>query len=524
MQFASDPSTLTKIDRMKQRVRWQHPEFLKQGIDQTRVVLESESTEHDPEAFSFLVLGDSGAGDHRGDNPQRRLAEWIMANSDGCRFVLHTGDLVYLVGSQDQYFDNFIRPYREWLVGGETPEQIAYDQMLFKLPFLPVLGNHDYYDVPLLYGVFSKLLSPIKDLIRRQIDIDYGWRGSYQGDVYARAFLDYLKGYSLAQLKTHITQHYTAKTDTGRCLRYEPKRFTRLPNRYYTFRQGGVDFFALDSNTFNSPIPLSRTPEGKARRQHLLDQQQQLHRQKQTQLAQLFLQASQDKADEIYVKVEQIDEQLRDLDMQLTQQHDTVDFAQLDWLKQRLIHSWNTAGVRGRVLYFHHPPYVTEASKWHQGQTLAVRHHLRRVLDEVYQEIGDKRCDRPVVDLILNGHAHCFEYLQTLDTGHADSHLHCVVCGGSGFSLRRQRTEGNTLTEVIAGQNRDVARSHQFVGRNGQGSDKRRPYSALKIEVLPGTPPHFKVYPYVVEKYHHQWEAQALAPIDIAIDTLLRNP
>ncbi|MEO0828371.1 MAG: metallophosphoesterase, partial [Cyanobacteria bacterium J06642_9] len=89
MQFASDPATTVKIDRMKQRVRWQHPEFLKRGIDQTRLVLETESTEDSPtDEFSFLVLGDSGTGDHRGDNPQRRVAEWIMANSDRCRFVL----------------------------------------------------------------------------------------------------------------------------------------------------------------------------------------------------------------------------------------------------------------------------------------------------------------------------------------------------------------------------------------------------------------------------------------------------
>ncbi|MEO0489221.1 MAG: metallophosphoesterase, partial [Cyanobacteria bacterium J06659_2] len=474
------------------------------------------STEDSPtDEFSFLVLGDSGTGDHRGDNPQRRVAEWIMANSDRCRFVLHTGDLVYLVGSQDQYFNNFIKPYREWLVGGLVPEQIAYDQMLFKLPFLPVLGNHDYYDIPLIYGILSKLLSPLKDLIRQQIDIDYGWRGSYQGDVYARAFLDYLKGYSPTQLEDHLKQHYTAKTDTGRCLRYQSGQFTRLPNRYYTFRQGGVDFFALDSNTFNSPIPLSQTPEGRTQRQQLMAQRQQLLTQKQAQLEQLSLQASDDRVDEIYVKVEQIDEQLRDLDMQLSQQSGTVDFEQLDWLTQRLIHSWKSEGVRGRVIYFHHPPYVTEASKWHQGQTLAVRHHLRRVFDQVQQSIGDKQGDRPVVDLILNGHAHCFEYLQTLDTGYADAHTHCVICGGSGFSLRRQRFEGDILTETIAGKDCKVARSHQFVGRNGHGSRKRRPYSALRIDVLPGMPLCFKVRPYVVEKHGSQWETQTLPPIEI---------
>jgi len=37
-------------------------------------------------------------------------------------------------------------------VGGEKPERIAYKQMNFTLPILPVPGNHDYYDLPFLYG------------------------------------------------------------------------------------------------------------------------------------------------------------------------------------------------------------------------------------------------------------------------------------------------------------------------------------------------------------------------------------
>ncbi|MEO0457851.1 MAG: metallophosphoesterase [Cyanobacteria bacterium P01_A01_bin.114] len=517
MQFASDPSTTVKIDRMKQRVRWQHPEFLEREIDQTRLVLDVESAEgDDAEAFSFLVIGDSGTGTHRGDNPQRRVAEWLMANGDGCRFVLHTGDLVYLVGSQDQYPSNFIEPYREWLVGGETPSQIAYNNMVFKLPFLPVPGNHDYYDIPLGYGALSKLLSPLKYLLRHQIDLDYGWRGSYQGDVYARAFLDYTKGYAPGQLETHLAQHYTAQTDTGYCLRYQPQKFTRLPNRYYTFRQGGIDFFALDSNTFNSPVPLSKNPAGKAQRRQLIDYQQKLLSQKQQQLDKLPVGVTDENIDDIYVKIEEIDEQLRDVNMRLSQQSEMLDYEQLDWLKLRLTQSWQTEGVRGRVIYFHHPPYVTEASKWHQGQTLAVRQCLRQVLDDVQRSVGERAGGRPIVDLIINGHAHCFEYIQTLDTGHADAHTHCLVCGGSGFSLRRQRTEGSTLTETIDGREREVARSHQFIGRNGHGSQKRRPYSGLKIEVQPGSPPRFTVRPYVVEKYQHRWQTHEMPPIEIA--------
>lgn len=110
----------------------------------------------DSPEFSFLVIGDTGSGPHRGHDPQRQLAELMLAHKDQSRFVLHTGDVIYLVGSSEYYLDNFIRPYREFLVGGEYPQKITYDQMVFTLPFLPVPGNHDYYDLPLLYGLLGE--------------------------------------------------------------------------------------------------------------------------------------------------------------------------------------------------------------------------------------------------------------------------------------------------------------------------------------------------------------------------------
>ncbi|PMB27085.1 hypothetical protein CEN45_02175, partial [Fischerella thermalis CCMEE 5198] len=144
---------------------------------------------------------------------------------------------------------------------------------------------------------------------------------------------------------------------------------------------------------------------------------------------------------------------------------------------------------------------VLEATKWNQGQTLAVRDRLRDVLDAVAAEVGSLAEGRPLVDLVLNGHAHCLEYLQTMDTGHADSNINWIVCGGSGYSLRRQRAEGTDLLE----DQKLVARSHLFVGRTGQGSQKRRPYSCLRIDVKDGCPPKFIIRPLVVERYQRQW-------------------
>ncbi|MGL5875694.1 MAG: metallophosphoesterase [Xenococcaceae cyanobacterium] len=514
MQFVTDPPIPVKIRKMKQRVRWGDPLIANRNIDRTRFSLDdgiSDRTE-----FSFLVIGDTGVGSEQKFNPQRQVAEQMLPHLDTCRFVLHTGDVVYLAGSSEYYLDNFIKPYKEFLVGGDRPEQIAFDRMMFKFPIFPVLGNHDYYDLPFLQGFFSGLTLPLRRIIKLKLDFDLGWHGSFQGSAYAHAFLDCLNRFTdNNNLNEHLDRHYTAQTDTGTCLRYQPEKFTRLPNRYYTFRYGGIDFFALDSNTFNAPQPIPNTSEGDIQRRNLQQTRAKLEQEKLELLrtaAKLNEDDSEDSEElhEIKTKIEQIDEITIDLTKQL-ETHDAppIDTEQLDWLQQRLIHSWHTDTVRGRVLFFHHPPYVTEATKWHQAQTLAVRQHLRRVLDNVAKEIGSLRGERPIVDLILNGHAHCLEYIKTLDTGHADSNLNCIVCGGSGYSLRRQRQEGVQLEEFIDDGNdlseRIVARSELFVGRKGFGSKKRRPYSFLRIDVEFGNPVRFVVRPIIVERFHKQW-------------------
>ncbi len=520
MEFVSDPPIAVKINKMKERVRWQQPLIVERGIDQTRMVFD-ESLGDSPE-FSFLVVGDSGSGSHGSNNPQRRIAELMVAERSNCRFVLHTGDVVYLVGSSEYYQKNFIHPYQEFLVGGDRPDKIAYDNMTFNMPFLPVPGNHDYYDLPIIYGLVSGTTMPLRRLLRSSLNLDVGWHGSVQGRAYARAFIDYLKAFDTKELGYHLDRHYTAKTETGRCLRYQPGHFTRLPNRYYTFRSGGIDFFALDSNTFNAPQPLPVTKEGDDYRHHLSKRIDELEQEK-LQIIESSAQLNPSSPDEaeqledLHAKFTQIEEVKIDIQKQLASNENTVtDFEQLDWLKQRLIESWNNSLVRGRVIYFHHPPYVTEATKWHQAQTLAVRYRLRSVLDAVYNQVSKQTQGRPLVDLILNGHAHCLEYLRTDDTCHADSHLNWIVCGGSGFSLRRQRSEGADLTESFGdSQNRLVARSLLFVGRNGHNIYKRRPYSFLRIDVRDGYPPKFTITPIIAERYRKQWSNIRVEPFVI---------
>ncbi|MES1026269.1 metallophosphoesterase [Gloeocapsa sp. BRSZ] len=510
MEFVSDPPISVKIEKMKQRVRWQDPVIFERQIDQTRFVLASE--EDSPE-FSFLVIGDSGSGKHRKHNPQRQIAKKMLEHRDRARFMLHTGDVVYLVGSSEYYPKNFIEPYKEFIVGGEKPKKIAYDEMVFKTPILPVLGNHDYYDLPLIYGLMGGVTLPLRRILKLRLDLDIGWHGSNQGKAYAKAFIDYLKAFDTdAELQRHLDKHYTATTSTGRCLIYKPGEFTRLPYRYYTFRSGGIDFFALDSNTFNAPSPLPTTGEGAAYRRTLEGRIYELEQEK----LQIMEEASKlnanspeeaERLDDLEAKLEQVEEVKLDIDKQLAADETTVtDFEQLTWLRQRLIESWNTPEVRGRVVYLHHPPYVTESTKWYQAQTLAVRRNLRWVLDEVAKELGGlPQQQHPLVDLVLTGHAHCLEHLSTGDTGHADSYINWIICGGSGYSLRRQRKEGAQLHETVGDTEREVARSHLYLGRSGHGSHKQRPYSFLRIDVKAGNPAKFVVKPFVAERYQREW-------------------
>jgi hypothetical protein len=521
MKFISDPPIPVKIQKMKERVCWLHPSIVSRKIDQTSMVIDDGNSDN-PE-FSFLVIGDSGSKTRH--NPQRRVAELMLPHRQECSFVLHTGDVIYIVGSREYYPENFIEPYREFLVGGENPKSIFYDRITFLTPILPVIGNHDYYDVPLMYRLLAGSTLPLRRLFRYK-NIEIGWYGSEQGDAFARAFLDYLKRFqSQQELEFHLDEHYSAKTETGRCLRYEPGRFTRLPNRYYTFRYGGIDFFALDSNTFNEPSPLPATKEGEASRRQLEKRRQEIE-QEEMRILNACDRLNPDRPedaeqlDALKAKLYQIDEIKIDIEKQLASHREpAVDFEQLQWFKQRLIESWHTDQVRGRVVYFHHPPYVTEASKWDQAQTLAVRHRLRACLDEVAQTLGGATQGRPLVDLILNGHAHCLEYLRTTDTGHGDSHLHCIICGGSGRRPRRQREQGPELMEAFPDSTgtslRKVADSLLFIGRNGYDAWKRLPYSFARIDVKDGRPPKFVIRPFVAERFQGEWYNRELQPWEI---------
>ncbi len=358
-------------------------------------------------------------------------------------------------------------------------------------------------------------------LLRGRIDLDVGWHGSDCGDAYARAFLDYLVDIkSQTNLERHLDTHYTTKHTGDRCLHYQPGKFTRLPNRYYTFRYGGIDFFAIDSNTFNQPSYIPDTEAGKTKRVQLLARQSELEEREnkiQSAMDRLARHNPEDaeQLDDYYAKLEHIEESQRDIEKQLNKHQEITDWEQLEWLKASLIASWQDKTVRGRIIFLHHPPYVTETTKWNQGQTLAIRDRLRQVFDDAVKNIGALPEGRSVVDIVISGHAHCMEYLYTKDTGYADSHINWIVCGGSGHSLRRQRREGKVLFQDADLDSQPIGQSNLYLGRNGSGKDKKRPYSFLRIDVQAGNKPQFTVKPYVAEWHQRQWNEYALDPFTI---------
>ncbi|MCC2668931.1 MAG: metallophosphoesterase [Armatimonadetes bacterium] len=195
----------------------------------------------DPERFEFLALGDTGdsAGSRSQVSPQDAVGA-LMAEDAALpgkagagRFVLHMGDVVYMTGERRLYDRNFRRPYADFL----TPESTV-DSFTFRLPFLPVPGNHDYYDFSGWGAWLSRLPfvgRGIAAVARELFSMQVPEGGSDQGAAYMHAFVD--------------------GKDSNGSAEYVLGERTRVPNRYYRFRVGKVDFFALDSNTLESPPP-----------------------------------------------------------------------------------------------------------------------------------------------------------------------------------------------------------------------------------------------------------------------------
>ncbi|MEU3513384.1 metallophosphoesterase [Streptomyces longwoodensis] len=79
----------------------------------------------DPDRFSFMVLGDTGEG----DEPQYAVVPGFLTVSQDTAFAVIASDVIYPVGSADDYDTKFFRPYRD-----------------YPAPIYAVPGNHDWYE------------------------------------------------------------------------------------------------------------------------------------------------------------------------------------------------------------------------------------------------------------------------------------------------------------------------------------------------------------------------------------------
>ncbi|MCC0177679.1 metallophosphoesterase [Waterburya agarophytonicola K14] len=508
MKFAFDPPISDKIARMQQRVRWQDEAFRIRKIDQTQLNIDDRQGNNSE--FSFLVVGDTGCNGNKQYSPQQQVAQLMLQHQNEVSFILHTGDVVYEVGSKEYYPQNFIHPYQEFIVSNKMPPPTPYDRITFKIPFLLVPGNHDYYNLSLPQSILAQVAKSLRWLKRSGSNLNLGLFGSDVGEIYAKAFLDYTADLTTEELAHHLDRHYTAKFQDSLCLNYQPHRFTRLPNRYYSFRYGNLDFIALDSNTFNTPVPIADTPEGAKLREQLIAQLETLDRQYEqlksnSQKLDLGNPFQQDLMNDYQLKLHQISDKQKNIHQKLQAEDISFDYEQLNWFKNKLISSWSDSTVRGRILYFHHSPYVTESTKYQLEETLKVRHHLRQILNQVTQTLKGYNQSRPLLDLVISGHAHCFEHLYTFDTGYADSDINWLICGAGGHSVRRQRLEGGILTEIQGAKTREVARSRLFLGCKGHGIYKKRPYSCLRIDVGGENRSQFQIRPLVAEQAYQNW-------------------
>ncbi|MGW0631486.1 metallophosphoesterase family protein [Streptomyces sp. NPDC002758] len=79
----------------------------------------------DPDRFSFMVVGDPGEG----DDSQYAVVPGFLKASQGTSFAVIASDVIYPVGSTDDYGTKFFRPYRD-----------------YRAPIYAIPGNHDWYE------------------------------------------------------------------------------------------------------------------------------------------------------------------------------------------------------------------------------------------------------------------------------------------------------------------------------------------------------------------------------------------
>jgi len=433
----------------------------------------------DPERFTLLALGDTGNADAaaRITSPQDAVAAEMALDAalpetgGAAEFVLHLGDVVYMTGERRLYDRDFLQPYAPFLTPGSR-----IGDLTFRIPFLPVPGNHDYYDVNLLLKWLSAipvLGSGLRRMSSELFDFSLPRGGSGMGSAYMEAFV-------------------RTPADPAAPATYMPGVDTRLPNRYYRFQYGCADFFALDSNTLDAPPPWTgaapaEREDARARLAELEKRVAELNAELKQEQALCDEATAAEEAEaaasglepESCVRRRRLAEEALDAQRAIALQLRRLRFGprdydaeQIRWLKAGLESAARERPDNWRIVYLHHPLYTSIKNHCERPDVQDVRANLIELL------AGHAH-------LVLSGHSHAFEWFRTEqlpETG-------IFVSGGGGqISLRP-----SVLRPDLIGAHREEAaslRAHGVVecavaGKGPAASDglAGKLYHYLRLEV-----------------------------------------
>ncbi|MET7704358.1 metallophosphoesterase [Streptomyces sp. NPDC005485] len=155
--------------------------------------------------FSFMVIGDTGEG----DEPQYAVVPGFLKVSEGTRFTVLASDVIYPVGSTDDYGTKFHRPYQD-----------------YQAPIYAIPGNHDWYDD--LHG-FMRVFCDAPPLAPQPVP-----RSSVR---------DRLR--SLLWHKPHPADEQ--RLAAARQLRSSPAQQARQPGPYWAVDAGPVRIIGIDT-------------------------------------------------------------------------------------------------------------------------------------------------------------------------------------------------------------------------------------------------------------------------------------
>jgi 3',5'-cyclic AMP phosphodiesterase CpdA len=405
----------------------------------------------DPHHWSFLAVGDTGEAPFPDptNSPLYAVAAAVAAQmrlpggSGTAELLLHLGDVVYYAG-EARLYEAYVRdPYRALTAAG--------DGRTFGIPFLPVPGNHDYYDLNPWVEAAIRLLKTIgwHESVSRALHRNLPLGGSGAGKAYREAFV-------------HMNGAGPPQT-----LDYVPGQSTRVPHRFYRFSVGEVDFFALDSNTLDAA---AESEAQEPARSHSADRLDELRPERARLGAELQARLKADDAGAGECLEEWLDTQ-RDVarhEKRQAMSAQDYDGPQLDWLNRSLEESLRKNPNGRRVVFLHHPLYTTTTSHCEESGVVGVRRNLVPILK-----------DR--VDLVLAGHSHALEWIRSP----ALPNTGLIVSGGGGVSLGK-----SVLDPVEQGGHDERLKKLKGSGAEecvfgGRGAGDLHHY--LSVEVTPET-------------------------------------